>query len=137
MYRQMAIILLCWSVSLPILAGCAGAHGDLTREDAKQIINEAPLFTPGQSYKHNLDAMVVGIPGAKPCAWPSGENRFPREVLEVTGIATEGTDLRRVEFNWDWQRAKASPAAAKCLSSPAPKPAVASPYCPRLRSCRL
>ena len=102
---------------------------DLTREEAKRILDSDPHFTPVQSLMHRIHVLAGTTATAcdnKP--WPPpNDAAYPRVVTEVTGItmpAAGETGRRIVEFKWEWMQEKLSPDLARCLF-PSPKPATA------------
>ena len=118
---------LATSLLLMLIVACGPR--DLTREEAKKILDDDPHFTPAQSLIHRLH--VEAGTTATACdghPWPPpADAAYPRVVTQITGITVPGSGesgRRIVEFTWDWKQAELAPEIARCLPS-APNPATA------------
>jgi hypothetical protein len=108
-------------LAILLAASCGGR--ELTRPDAKRLLDADAHFTPAKSVLHRL---MIEAYGRKYCDSPPGDN-FPRSVDAITGITTPASaqNQRIVEFRWSWKVAYLSPERAKCLSLPGPNQATA------------
>ena len=110
--RLVAVGIITLSGLLPAILSCGPR--DLTREEAKHLLDSDPHFTPSASLMYNLHVSVYGSAG---CEAPA-DGKFPRTVEKVTGItippASQATQ-RIVEFSWTWNLTSLSPATVKCL----------------------
>jgi hypothetical protein len=103
---------------LLVLAGCRSRN--LSREEAKAILDASPLFTPAQNVFRDLYVHASSIPGVPSCPWPKGPT-FPRVVDAVTGLGELSPSERTVEFSWAWDLSKYSKETAACFwSGPIP-----------------